>query len=124
MTLVISTVPDVLATRYASDAMRGIWSPESKVVAERRLWLAVGLHAAWNFTQAWVFSVPVSGTGQTIGILVTRRNGPEWLTGGDFGLEASAVAVLVATLAGVFLLWRAHRKGGFVSPAWRRPRPA
>lgn len=88
----------------------------------RRLWLAAGMHAAWNFTQAWVFSVPVSGTGQSIGILVTRRSGPEWLTGGDFGLEASLAAVLVATVAGVFLLWKAHRKGGFVLPVWQRPR--
>jgi membrane protease YdiL (CAAX protease family) len=86
----------------------------------RRLWLAAGLHAAWNFTQAWVFSIPVSGTGQTVGILVTRRTGPEWLTGGDFGLEASLVAVFVATLAGVFLLWKAHQKGTFVPPIWRR----
>jgi membrane protease YdiL (CAAX protease family) len=90
----------------------------------RRLWLAAGLHAAWNFTQAWVFSVPVSGTGQSIGILVTRRTGPEWLTGGDFGLEASAAAVLVATIAGVVLLWKAHQKGRFVAPIWRRPRAA
>lgn len=35
------TIPDVLATRYASEAMRRIWSPENKIVAERRLWLAV-----------------------------------------------------------------------------------
>jgi len=35
------TVPNVLATRYASPAMREIWSPEHKIVAERRLWLAV-----------------------------------------------------------------------------------
>jgi len=35
------TVPNVLATRYASPAMRDIWSPEHKIVAERRLWLAV-----------------------------------------------------------------------------------
>lgn len=90
----------------------------------RRLWLAAGLHAAWNFTQAWVFSVPVSGTGQSIGILVTRRTGPEWLTGGDFGLEASAAAVLIATIAGVALLWKAHQKGRFVAPIWRRPRAA
>lgn len=34
-------IPDVLATRYASAAMREIWSPEAKIVAERRLWLAV-----------------------------------------------------------------------------------
>ena len=35
------SVPNVLATRYASDQMRGIWGPEAKVIAERRLWLAV-----------------------------------------------------------------------------------
>ena len=35
------TVPNVLATRYASPAMREIWSPENKIIAERRLWLAV-----------------------------------------------------------------------------------
>lgn len=35
------TVPNVLATRYASAEMVAIWSPEAKIVAERRLWLAV-----------------------------------------------------------------------------------
>ena len=35
------TVPNVLATRYASPEMREIWSPEAKIVAERRLWIAV-----------------------------------------------------------------------------------
>ena len=34
-------IGNVLANRYASDAMRDIWSAESKIVAERRLWLAV-----------------------------------------------------------------------------------
>ncbi|MGE5307418.1 MAG: adenylosuccinate lyase [Hyphomicrobiales bacterium] len=37
----IMTVPNVLATRYASPAMRDVWSPEHKIVAERKLWLAV-----------------------------------------------------------------------------------
>ncbi|MFT4979772.1 MAG: adenylosuccinate lyase [Myxococcota bacterium] len=35
------TVPNVLATRYASAAMQELWSPAGKIVAERRLWLAV-----------------------------------------------------------------------------------
>lgn len=35
------TVPNVLATRYASRAMQAIWSPSNKVILERRLWLAV-----------------------------------------------------------------------------------
>ncbi len=35
------SVPNVLANRYASAQMRDIWAPEAKIVAERRLWLAV-----------------------------------------------------------------------------------
>ena len=36
-----ASIPDVLAHRYASEAMVAIWSPEAKIVAERKLWLAV-----------------------------------------------------------------------------------
>jgi adenylosuccinate lyase len=35
------TVPNVLATRYAAPDLVAIWSPEHKVVLERRLWIAV-----------------------------------------------------------------------------------
>ena len=35
------SVPNVLATRYASAAMAELWSPAAKVVLERRLWVAV-----------------------------------------------------------------------------------
>ncbi len=35
------SIPNVLADRYASAEMVAIWSPEAKVVTERRLWLAV-----------------------------------------------------------------------------------
>jgi adenylosuccinate lyase len=35
------TVPNVLATRYAAPDLAAIWSPEHKVVLERRLWIAV-----------------------------------------------------------------------------------
>jgi len=38
---VTDPVPNVLATRYAGEAMSHIWSPEHKVVLERRLWIAV-----------------------------------------------------------------------------------
>ena len=35
------SVPNVLATRYAGADLVAIWSPEHKVVLERRLWIAV-----------------------------------------------------------------------------------
>jgi adenylosuccinate lyase len=34
-------IGNVLANRYASAAMREVWSPESKIISERLLWLAV-----------------------------------------------------------------------------------
>ncbi|WP_327143465.1 adenylosuccinate lyase [Nocardia sp. NBC_01327] len=37
----MSSVPNVLATRYASPALVRLWSPENKIVLERRLWLEV-----------------------------------------------------------------------------------
>jgi adenylosuccinate lyase len=35
------TIPNVLAQRYASPELVALWSPEEKIRAERRLWLAV-----------------------------------------------------------------------------------
>ncbi len=86
----------------------------------RRLWLPVGIHAAWNFTQGWIFSAPVSGGKAPDGLLLTHRSGPDWLTGGGFGLEASVVAMLVATLAGVILLAMAQRRGRVLSAGWMK----
>jgi len=34
-------VVSVLANRYASAAMREVFSPEAKIIAERKLWIAV-----------------------------------------------------------------------------------
>ena len=34
-------IPNVLATRYASEQMQQIWSARNKIIAERELWLAV-----------------------------------------------------------------------------------
>ena len=34
-------IPNILASRYASAEMVGIWAPEAKIVLERQLWVAV-----------------------------------------------------------------------------------
>ena len=86
----------------------------------RRLWLAIGIHAAWNFTQSGVFSVPTSGIAMH-GLFVAELSGPPWLTGGAFGVEASVVAVVLCTALGLTLLALAARRGRFIAPFWRRP---
>ncbi|WP_354292276.1 type II CAAX endopeptidase family protein [Sphingomonas sp. PvP055] len=89
----------------------------------RRLWAAIGLHAAWNFAQGGLYGIAVSGFKQT-GLLVPSVQGPAWLTGGSFGAEASVPAVLIDTAFGVALLVAAHRRGRFVAPVWKRGRLA
>ncbi len=37
----MADIPNVLASRYASEAMAALWSPTAKVVLERELWIAV-----------------------------------------------------------------------------------
>jgi uncharacterized protein len=90
----------------------------------QRLWLCIGVHIAWNFTQGGVFSVAVSG-GASKGFLQSRMVGPDWLTGGTFGAEASVVALLVCAAAGIVCVVMAIQKGNVVAPFWHaRPVPA
>jgi len=87
----------------------------------RSLWLPMGIHAAWNFTQGEVYDIPVSGTGAE-GMLNARLAGDPLLIGFGFGLEASVIAIVVATAFGLWLLWLAIRKGELVQPWWVRRR--
>lgn len=87
----------------------------------RRLWMAIGLHTAWNFTEGGVFGASVSGT-DAHGLLSSHFSGRPILSGGAFGPEASVVAVVVCLAAGVAMLVRAHRVGHFRPPFWARRR--
>ena len=92
-------------------------------VLTRRLWLAVGIHFAWNFTQGGIFGGRVSGLSMD-GLLESELSGPMLLSGGEFGLEASVFALTLGTATGVLFLIRAGRRGQFIAPFWRRPRHA
>ena len=89
----------------------------------RSLWLAVGLHASWNVVQGYFWDVPVSGH-QVDGMVDSRYSGPELLSGGAFGLEASVIALVIATSAGIWLLRIAFTRGHIVQPWWVRRRQA
>ena len=87
----------------------------------RRLWLAIGLHAAWNFVQGGIFGSDISGIGSGRGLIEARFTGPDLLTGGVIGIEGSVVAIIVCTAAGVAMLLAVRRRGLVVPPRWRRP---
>lgn len=87
----------------------------------RSLWLPMGLHAAWNFSQGEIYDIPVSGM-NVHGLVQARLSGDPLLTGNGFGLEASIIAITVATLFGLLLLSLAVREGQINAPFWRRDR--
>jgi membrane protease YdiL (CAAX protease family) len=70
------------------------------------LWFAVGFHAASDYADMIVFAEPNSGNdGKPIPghLLDIRFHGPDWLTGGPRGTEASLVVFII--LAGLFYIF-------------------
>ena len=87
-------------------------------VLTRRLWLAIGIHFGWDFSQDALFGVGNGAKGLVEGDL----SGPVWLSGGSAGIEGSVVALLLCAGVGAYLLVRAGRQGGLLAPSWKRER--
>ena len=87
----------------------------------RNLWMCMGFHAAWNFTQGFIWDVPVSGF-DVHGVVTAKLTGPTLLSGGPFGLEASLIAFVLATALGLFYLKKAVDRGHLEQPWWVRRR--
>jgi hypothetical protein len=55
------------------------------------LWFAIGLHAAADFAETFIYSVPDSGMLATGHLINSSLHGPKWLTGGAIGPEGSVI---------------------------------
>lgn len=65
------------------------------------LWFAVGLHAAFDWGETFLFSTPNSGIVVSGHLLNSSFHGPMWLTGGTVGPEGSVMAFAVVAIASV-----------------------
>ncbi|HZM82897.1 MAG TPA: CPBP family intramembrane glutamic endopeptidase [Candidatus Limnocylindrales bacterium] len=77
-------------------------------MATRRLWLPIGMHVAWNFSESVIFGVPLSGFAYA-GLLRSHLTGPPLISGGAFGVEGSALTVAICLTAAA-ALYRYARK--------------
>lgn len=89
-------------------------------VATRSLWLPIGLHLGWNAMLGGIFAATVSGADTTPGLLRSALTGPDLLTGGAFGPEASLFAVLVCAVPAVYFLRQARSRGHILPRRSRR----
>lgn len=70
----------------------------------RSVWVPVGFHLAWNWTQGSICGMNVSGTVVNHSLFVTIPSGSEMLTGGVFGAEGSLISIVVSIFFIVILI--------------------
>jgi hypothetical protein len=68
------------------------------VIRSGSLWLLIGYHFGWNATASGLFGLELSGFEEGASVFISSLTGPEWLTGGDYGFEASLPAVVFEVL--------------------------
>jgi membrane protease YdiL (CAAX protease family) len=92
---------------FVNTALAGVWLAVA-YLRTRSLWLPLGLHWAWNWAQASLLGLPVSGIERIAPapLLHAMNAGPDWLTGGSYGIEGGA-ACTVALLISTLVIWRA-----------------
>lgn len=79
------------------------------------LWFAIGMHAMWDYSESFLYSVPDSGAMVPGHLLNSSFHGPQWLTGGMVGPEGSAlVFLIILAFFGVFN--RLYREVRFPPP--------
>jgi membrane protease YdiL (CAAX protease family) len=62
------------------------------------IWLAIGMHASWDWGETYLYSVPDSGMVAPGHLLNSSFHGPTWITGGTVGPEGSAFAFVALLL--------------------------
>jgi membrane protease YdiL (CAAX protease family) len=96
--------PSANAFSTANTAIAGLWFGIA-FMRTRDLWFVWGLHLMWNFFQGSVFGIEVSGLTDISkpSLLNEIDNGPDWLTGGSYGIEAS-IGCTAALLLSIILI--------------------
>ncbi|HMG73223.1 MAG TPA: CPBP family intramembrane glutamic endopeptidase [Pyrinomonadaceae bacterium] len=91
---------------FVNTALAGVWLAVA-YLRTRSLWLPLGLHWAWNWAQASLLGLPVSGIERIAPapLLHAMNAGPDWLTGGSYGIEGGAACTL-ALLISTLVIWR------------------
>ncbi len=108
---------------FLNTALAGLWLAVA-YLRTRSLWLPLGLHWSWNWAQASLLGLPVSGIDRLAPAPLLRaiNSGPDWLTGGSYGIEGGA-ACTIALLISTLVIWRTKLISSTNVPKEPRARP-
>ena len=77
----------------------------------KNIWLPIGIHWIWNYTQGNILGFPVSGEDNLTSIITPEISGPQWLTGGSFGAEASVISAVIGLLISLWFIRKTIQQG-------------
>ena len=77
----------------------------------KNIWLPIGIHWIWNYTQGNILGFPVSGEDNVTSIITPQISGPQWLTGGSFGAEASVISAVIGLLISLWFIRKTIQQG-------------
>ena len=77
----------------------------------KNIWLPIGIHWIWNYTQGNILGFPVSGEDNVTSIITPEISGPQWLTGGTFGAEASVISAVIGLLISLWFIRKTIQQG-------------
>jgi len=63
------------------------------------IWFIIGFHAASDYAETFIYSVPDSGMLATGHLLNSNLHGPRWLSGGSIGPEGSLMSFVIFAFA-------------------------
>src|SRR5437773_5738759 len=91
---------------FINTTLAGVWLAVA-YLRTRSLWFPLGIHWSWNWAQASLLGLPVSGINNLAPapLLHSMNAGPAWLTGGAYGIEGGA-ACSVALVISTVVIWR------------------
>jgi len=72
------------------------------------LYAPIGFHWLWNYFQGNILGFGVSGN-DVLGVLQISVEGPDWLSGGQFGLEGSIFTCILLGITSIYL-WSSNRQ--------------
>jgi hypothetical protein len=80
------------------------------ILYEKSIWAACGWHTAWNWSMENVFGLKVSGSEGLGSMLNLTAEGPNYITGGNFGPEGSILTSFVLFGGMIVLLFLNSKK--------------
>lgn len=94
-----------LGMTFLNTSIAGLWLGIG-YLRTRSLWFPLGLHWSWNWALGAFFGLPVSGLQLVSNPLFKGSDtGPEWLTGGNYGIEGGIAGTIAMVLVTIFT-WR------------------